>query len=276
MTVVPESPAPRISVLTISYNQAEFLPRCLASVRNQDYSDYEHIVVDPGSTDGSREWLIDNPHPNMRLITGSDNGPAQGLNHGLDAARGQIVAYLNSDDVFAPGALSIIDALHSEHPAADIVLGNGWTIDNVGSPVRYIRSDPFNPRGYALGVATVLQQSSSYKRRLFDDGLRFNEANQSNWDSELFFDAWDLGASFVNVHETVGYFRLQPESITVSGNFEERLAGDRQRLRARGARGGRAVTALAQSVARLKKRVKNEWLNMIERPAFPGHVRDVF
>jgi glycosyltransferase involved in cell wall biosynthesis len=223
---------PRISIVTISYNQLDYLPRCISSISKQGFSDYEHIIVDPGSTDGSRDWLQREASANsrLRLVFKKDNGPADGLNNGLAACTGDIFLYLNSDDELAPGALAKVDALHQLHPDVDIIVGNGWTIDASDKPIKHIRSDVFTPVRYALSIGNVLQQSTSYKSRLFDRGLRFNPSNKSMWDTELLFDAFSMGARFKNVDEDLSFFRLHSESITVSGRHNAEIRKHRDRL----------------------------------------------
>jgi glycosyltransferase involved in cell wall biosynthesis len=257
--------------LTISLNQKDFLEACIQSVRNQGFDDYEHIIIDPGSTDGSREWVSTQSDPRLRLIEKKDNGPAQGLNNGLDAAVGTIVLYLNSDDELPPHALRQIVSLHDQNPTADAVIGNGWTIDSEGKPLAYIRSDRFSPFRYSLKVATVLQQATSFKRRIFDRGLRFNESNRVNWDTELLFDLYDMGASVCYVPNTLGYFRLQPDSITMSGSFEARLNSQRETLYARG-RGHvpRFLIRPLSLLARLGKKLFATFRSLADRPSFPG------
>jgi len=265
---------PAISIITISFNQLDFLAACVDSVQSQEFADYEHIIVDPGSTDGSRDWLATQSDPRIRVILKSDNGPAQGLNNGLAAATGGIVVYLNSDDEFAPGALARIHELHAEHPSVDLIIGDGWTIDGRGEPISYIRSDRFSPWRYAIGIGTVLQQSTSIKRNLIESGLRFNEENRFNWDTELLFDARQLGAKLLNVGDTIGYFRLHEASITMSGKYEAGLARERERLyaRGRGAISPRLVSTVSLPARALKK-IKNSARDLANRPKFPGLAR---
>ncbi len=87
----------KVSIVTISFNQAEFLERAMRSVLTQDYPDVEYIVVDPGSTDGSRA-LITAQGSRIKAILEKDNGPADGLNKGFASATGEIFGYINADD----------------------------------------------------------------------------------------------------------------------------------------------------------------------------------
>src|SRR4051812_7605625 len=113
MSDQPQHSVPmRLSIITVSFNQRRFLPQCLESVVTQLGSEDEYIVVDPGSGDGSRELISDYARTGKvtRAILEKDQGPADGLNRGFQAATGDILAYLNSDDFLLPGALAYVRA----------------------------------------------------------------------------------------------------------------------------------------------------------------------
>lgn len=237
----------------------------------QDFLDYEHIIVDPGSTDGSRKLLADQTDPRIKTIFDEDSGPADGLNHGLEAVEGRIFLYLNADDELAPGALGRINQLHDQHPDVDVLIGNGWTIDHAGSPVKRVRSDKFSPTRYALSVGTVLQQATSFKASLMKRGLKFNVDNKVNWDTEFLFDAFDMGATFRNTPDQLGYFRLHAESITVSGRYEEALKARRRALVSERVHIHPAVLAPVSIAGRLGKLVMAH-LSYPRNRVFPGLV----
>jgi glycosyltransferase involved in cell wall biosynthesis len=139
----------RVSIVTISFNQAEFLERAIRSVIEQDYPDVEYIVVDPGSTDGSREIIEKYRSRISKVILDPDTGPANGLNKGFAAATGEIFGYINADDALLPGAISKGVAALRERPKADVVYGHCYIIDRQGQIVRRSRSVAFNLRLYA-------------------------------------------------------------------------------------------------------------------------------
>jgi glycosyltransferase involved in cell wall biosynthesis len=264
---------PKISIVTISFNQMEYLGRCVESVRGQDFDDYEHIVVDAGSTDGSRDWLEALDDGNLQLVFKEDSGPAQGLNNGIQHCNGEIFVYLNADDELPPSALRKIAEIHSLHPSIDIVIGNGWTIDEAGKPLKFIRSDRFSPHKYAFSVGTVLQQATSLKFHLFEKGLRFNESNRYTWDTNLMFDALSSRARFLYVNDTLGYFRMQSESITASGRYDDKIRSSVDTLieNSVGPR-WRSAGRLGSIPARAVKYAANSVWKARNRPEFPGLV----
>ena len=95
----------KFSIVTVSFNQRQYLEEALASVLGQDYPAIEYIVVDPGSTDGSRELIESFRDRLASMIFEPDQGAADGLNKGFQQASGDIFAFLNSDDVLLPGAM---------------------------------------------------------------------------------------------------------------------------------------------------------------------------
>ena len=166
----------KVSIVTISFNQARFLPRALASVLSQDYPDIEYIVVDPGSTDGSRAVIDSHRERLARVVLDSDNGPADGLNRGFEFATGDVLAYVNADDAFLPGAVHEAVAYLDAHPAVDVVYGDGYMVDVDGNVLRTIESSPFNLRRYAYGSVMVLQQATFIRRSAYDRTDGFNVA----------------------------------------------------------------------------------------------------
>ena len=92
----------KISIVTVSFNQADYLEQAIRSVVEQDYSDIEYIVVDAGSTDGSRE-IIERDRI-ATVVFEPDREPADGLNKGFARATGDIFGYINADDAYLPGA----------------------------------------------------------------------------------------------------------------------------------------------------------------------------
>ena len=101
----------RISVVTPSYNQGVFLGRTLASVASQSYPPHEHLVFDGGSSDETLQ-VLKAAGPGVRWVSQPDNGQADAVNQGLQAARGNIIGWLNSDDIYYPDAFKTVTHMH--------------------------------------------------------------------------------------------------------------------------------------------------------------------
>lgn len=210
----------KISVVTISFNQAQFLRQCIDSVLNQDYADIEYIVVDPGSTDGSRK-IIDLYGDRVIRVYENDSGPADGLNKGFALATGDIFCYLNSDDTFLPDAFSKVSNYFGTHSDADVICGHGHIIDGNSYIKRDGFSDGFNLKAAAYGAALAIQPSTFIRQGVFKKAGGFNISNCSNWDGELLIDMALAGARIKVINEFLSCYRVHCESITGTGRLAD-------------------------------------------------------
>ncbi|NPC57468.1 glycosyltransferase family 2 protein [Caenimonas soli] len=118
---------PLVSIVTPSFNCGAFIEETLRSVEQQDYPRIEHIVLDSGSTDETLAILA--RHPSVRLVTPAPQGLSAKVNHGFSIARGEIVAWINADDFYLPGAISkAVDAL-KRNPGVALVYCNFLQVD---------------------------------------------------------------------------------------------------------------------------------------------------
>jgi glycosyltransferase involved in cell wall biosynthesis len=238
---------PRISIVTLSFNQARFLDAAIASIVEQGYPNLDYVVVDPGSTDGSRA-IIEARRPQITtVLLDPDNGPADGLNNGFAAATGDIFGYINADDLLLPGALATIARHFSENPAVDAILGNGIVIDDKGQHRRQMKSSRFSLPDLGYGAMTFVQQGHFFRRSAFPG---FNTANRTSWDGELLVDMARAGARFLNVPDQLGAFRLYGDTITGSGRLAVQMKIDMARIHAKAL--GREPTAADRVVAPLR------------------------
>lgn len=139
---------PRVSVLLTCYNHIRWLPACLESVCKQTYQDFEVLALDDRSTDGTREWLQSRTEPFLRVHLNEQNLGTYGtLNRGLELARGEFIAVLNDDDLWAERKLELQVAAMDEDPEVGIVHTHGWFIDADGARMQ----DP-QPLGFPFPV----------------------------------------------------------------------------------------------------------------------------
>ena len=120
---------PKISVVTPSFNQAEFLEQTILSVLEQNYAPLEYIIVDGGSTDGTLD-ILRRYESKLRWISEKDSGQANAINKGFRMASGNIFAWLNADDLYSPGALPTIAQSFAEHPEIAFIYGDALAIDD--------------------------------------------------------------------------------------------------------------------------------------------------
>lgn len=204
----------KISLVTISFNQARFLRAAIESVLSQNYSSLEYIVVDPGSTDGSRDIIEQYRDRITHIVLEPDNGPSDGLNKGFARATGDVFGYLNSDDMLLPGALTKVAAAFNANPAADLIYGHGYLIDTTGNVTGRCRSDRFNLRRSAYGNSIIMQQAAFWHSEAFTAVGGFNPANRLSWDGEFWIDLALAGRRFMRVDEYLACFRTHEASIT--------------------------------------------------------------
>lgn len=244
----------KISVVTISFNQAEFLEACLQSIVSQKDADVEFIVVDPGSTDGSRDILKQWSSKIDHLILEPDSGPADGLNKGFAAATGDIFYYLNSDDVVFDGAFREARALFKRNPEVSVVAGAGKFIDEHGAAIRDVWSDPVSGIRMAFGGGNLIQPATFIRASDFHRVGGFNADNRSNWDGELVTDMYLAGSKFEIVNNIWGGYRLHGESITSTGRLLIQIGEwSRQRRRKLGYAFPRSVEIVLSTYFRIER-----------------------
>jgi glycosyltransferase involved in cell wall biosynthesis len=136
---------PLVSIVTPSFNGAEFLEETIRSVLAQDYPRIEYLVMDAGSTDGTLE-ILERYRGRLQFVSEPDGGAADAINRGFRKAKGEILAWLGADDLYLPGAISTAVAALGEDPAAAAVYGGGYWIDENGRTLgRYPTVAPYDP-----------------------------------------------------------------------------------------------------------------------------------
>jgi glycosyltransferase involved in cell wall biosynthesis len=206
---------PRVSIVTPVRNAVRFLPELIASVRAQDHTDIEHIVVDGGSTDGTLDLLraVDG----LAWTSEPDRGMYDALVKGLRRSSGAIVGYLNADDRYAgPDAVSRAVAALAAHPEVDVVYGDYRLIDAAGRPGREVRARPFDVE--VLGRYNFIPPHSTFLRRavLADEGLWPDPELQYCGDWEWFLRLAAAGRVFLHVPGVLSEFRTHRGSKTAS------------------------------------------------------------
>ncbi len=165
---------PRISLITPSYNQAEFIGRTIQSVLGQKYPNLDYLVMDGGSADGTVE-ILKRYQGRLRWVSAKDHGQSDAINQGIKRSTGEIVAYLNSDDVLARGALWRVALAFLRHPEKRWLAGDCQIINAHGAPrdslisaykrfFRFWLSFPVFGR-LVLGVLNPIAQPATFWRR---------------------------------------------------------------------------------------------------------------
>lgn len=124
---------PKISIITPSFNSIHTIRDTIESVRTQDYPEWEHLVIDGGSRDGTVELLKEYPH--LQWVSEKDEGHYHAMNKGILRATGEIVDILNADDCFRPGALRSVAEAFVQHPEWDALFGDVQYVDGEGREI---------------------------------------------------------------------------------------------------------------------------------------------
>ncbi|AIE86665.1 glycosyltransferase family 2 protein [Fimbriimonas ginsengisoli] len=236
-------PQPLVSIVTVSFNQAQYLRACIESVLGQTYPNVEYIVIDGGSADNSAEIIAEYADRLKYWHSKKDNGPADALNQGFEQATGTIFAYLNSDDVLLPEAVQKWVDAFQKNPRVDLVYGGIKYLDGEGRPTKGpgggkawgYPACPWSIRTYAAGVMVLPQQASAWKRTLHEAVGGFNADNRTNWDPEFYAQAAVKGFAFKDIPAVLAGFRFHEKSITVGllSNPDEKTLARRATARAR-------------------------------------------
>lgn len=222
-----------LSIVTISYNQARYLRQCLDSVVSQKGNDVEYIVVDPGSTDGSRDILSQYKGSIDHLVLDRDNGPADGLNKGFSKATGAVGYFINSDDFLLPGAVDRMRQLWSKNCEIDILLGSAWMINGRGEPIRVLRPTDTTLERLLDPLGSMVQQGMSFRLDLFERVGGFNKINRTCWDYEMLCMMLSAGARLHTTSSRLAAFRFYQESLSGGANGEahaQRYLADLERI----------------------------------------------
>jgi glycosyltransferase involved in cell wall biosynthesis len=220
-----------VSIITPSYNQGEFLEQTLLSVLEQDYPHIEYIVMDGGSTDNSLEVIQRYAHRLAYWESQPDRGQAHAINKGLQRATGEILGWLNSDDVLLPDTVRRAVETFRQHPDVDVVYGRLERMDDRGQPV----PTPLLPKDRVvfdkqrvIGECVVNQPGSFWQRRIQEEIQLLREVEipglAGPLDESLVyvmdFEYWIrlalAGAQFMRLAQVVARFRLSSASKTVA------------------------------------------------------------
>lgn len=215
----------KVTVITPSYMQGVFIGDCISSVVKQIYPAIEHIIVDALSTDQTLEVINDSLQRDgyqKVLISEKDSGPADAINKGLDLATGDIVCWLNADDVFFDhNVLNTVVSFFDSHPGVDVITGDGYHIDDSGAYVSPIKpSYPSQMTYDALMYRDPFLQPSTFWRR---NSLRLNKNYKYVFDWQFFIDMYTSGLNWVYLPEYFACYRLQSNSLTLMDKAERRL-----------------------------------------------------
>lgn len=227
-----------ISVAVPSYNYAGYIRDCLASIRKQDHADFEVLIADGGSTDGSIEIIREfcAVDPRFRLVSNADNGQADAVDKAFSQARGEVLCYLNADDLYlGSGVFSKIAATFGAYGGADIVSTGGYYVDAAGKYIKpvHLRYHPLDDIGWMKYRTAVLQPGIFWRRDVYRQ-IPFRKEMHFVFDAVFFYEVY-LRYSWLDLPDVTAGYRLhggnksltvRPERIAELAWFERYKFGD--------------------------------------------------
>jgi len=207
-------PLPRISIVTPSYNQARFIGWTARSVFLQRYPNLEYILMDGGSTDGTMDVLAPWLDRFAHVTHERDKGQSDAIHRGFTKCTGDIMAYLNSDDMLAPGALHWVAHFFDENPEVDAVYSHRVTVDGKNKCIWYWIL-PEHSDWYMSRWDLIPQETCFWRRRIFDKCGNTDPAFRFAMDYDLFVRFMRSGR-FRRVNRFLAAFRIHSTSKTSS------------------------------------------------------------
>ena len=205
----------KYSVVTPTLNQGHFLKETIQSVQDQKYPFKEHIVVDGGSSDDTFSILKDN-EDHLKWASLPGLGQSGAINHGWKISTGDILSWLNSDDLLVPGALEKVSETFETHPDVDIIYGDCLYIDRHGGFISQYPTQPFNYETLVRKAITYIPQPSTFMRRKVFERLGGTDEKLSY---VMDLDYWmraGLYFEFLHLPEVLSKLRLHSEAKSVA------------------------------------------------------------
>lgn len=209
----------RFTLITPVLNGMPWLPECVGSVASQRGDvEIEHIVLDPGSTDGSREWLEANTDPaDTRLIFEQDAGQTSALRRGFEEGTGDVFGWLNADDLLERGALAAASAALEADPEAVAVTGRCVLLDPSGEATGEIPLlEDTSVRGILSSPTNLAQPATFFRRRAYETVGGLDPSLDLAMDVDLWLKLAALGR-IIRTDAVLARFRIHPDAKTVAG-----------------------------------------------------------
>lgn len=206
--IIDKVQLPRLSIVTPSYNQGKFLEATIRSVLLQGYPNLEYIIIDGGSTDNSIDIIKKYENYLFYWQSQKDKGQADAVNQGLRRSNGEIIGWINSDDVYVKGTFHKIVKAFYNHPDCIVVHGNRILINNMGDVTGWMCLPPFDPETFTYNICS---ETVFWRRSAMQEVGFMNINLQFALDLEFFCRLYKSG-KFLKLNEYLGYFRCHPKN----------------------------------------------------------------
>lgn len=221
---------PRLSIIIPSFNQAEFLEETILSIINQSYKNFELIIIDGGSSDGSVDIIKRYINEITYWVSEEDKGQTHAINKGFKKAKGDLVCWMNSDDVFCKDAFMKVAELCEEHPDTDVFTGDKIHINQKGKELFVQRYAPYRLYTFANDKMAMCNQACFWKRSVFERIGFLDESIQFAMDYEYFVRMGVAGLSFIHRPILIGKQRYYIGTKTSDAKWQKILYQNQEEI----------------------------------------------
>jgi glycosyltransferase involved in cell wall biosynthesis len=205
----------KISIITPSYNQGRFIADAIDSVASQNYPNIEHIILDAQSNDETLEVLSRYSHlPHLTWVSEPDKGQTDAINKGFRRATGDVVAWLNADDYYLPGAFARVNEVFSEQPNTDILYGEAAFVDEHKNVTGYRRGHTFDYHILLYFGCYIQSTATFFRRHIVDHEHLLEPSYKTVMDYEYYVRLATLGYQFGFIPEVLAAFRWHGTNIS--------------------------------------------------------------
>ena len=212
----------KFTIVTPSYQPGPWLKLCVASVADQEGVQLEHIVQDACSSDGTQQWLTRDGR--VHAFIEKDEGMYDAINRGLRRATGEILAYLNCDEQYLPGALAKVHEFFARNPEVDVLFGDALLVDDQGAPLSYRRMVLPQRAHVRLVHLNTLTCSTFFRRTIIERGhffdLQWRVAGDAAWIDGLL----RAGVKMATLPEPLAAFTFTGANLGASARGKEEAA----------------------------------------------------
>jgi glycosyltransferase involved in cell wall biosynthesis len=206
-----------LSIITPTYNRANYIMDAVESVLSQDYPNVEHIIIDGQSKDGTLDLLARYPH--LRVISEPDSGMYDALNKGLMKAQGDVIGWVNSDDLFLPGVFTDVMALFAAEPSLEAVVGGAVVFSGPIDNPTILRTIPWIETGELIPRLTQNSPVTNgwfFRRSVFDKVGVFDASCLYSGDRDFLLRMAFAGTNYQPLRKVVYSYRVHPGSFTIN------------------------------------------------------------
>jgi glycosyltransferase involved in cell wall biosynthesis len=207
-----------VSVVTPSYNQGGFIERTIQSVLSQDIAGMDYVVTDGGSSDETVSILQRYQH-RLRWVSEQDSGQADAVNKGLGMTDGAVIGWLNSDDIYYPGAVRAVVDYFVEHPQIDLVFGNANHIDEHDRILEPYPTEPWDVKRLQE-VCFLCQPAVFFRRRLVERHGGLDASLRYCMDYEYWLRLANQGAAVAHLPQVLAGSRLHAATKTLGSRVQ--------------------------------------------------------